>query len=143
MPGFERKVVPLLRSARFFWDIRPDLVTKKDLIAGVSELLDDKNMADLAIEDLRKWAAWDVCDRVLDLFEKESHNIPIVRRSILRYALSCPKEKAVTFVAERRKADPQTVADVEELLKLDATPAVSTPATSSAESKVNKPPLSK
>ena len=51
-----------LRAARFFWTSRPDVVAKKDVAAGVALLLDDGNLADLAIDDLRKWGRWEVAD---------------------------------------------------------------------------------
>ncbi len=110
-----------LRAVRFFWDNRPDLIAKKDLVAGACLLLDQGDIADLAIEDLRKWGSWDVSDRVLGLYGKKSHDVPVVRRSILRYALSCPKSQASAFVEEQRKKDPEMVKDVEELLKLENT----------------------
>jgi hypothetical protein len=121
-----------LRAVRFLWDYRPDLVEKKDLVAGVSQLLDDKHMADLAIEDLRKWQRWEVEEKVLGLYEMASHDIPIVRRSIIRYALTCPKEKSKAFVTELRKKDAQMVNDVEELLKLQTVTETTTSVQSSA-----------
>ena len=111
-----------LRSARFFYDFRNDLASKKDVIDAVALLLDESDIADLAIEDLRKWQVWDLADRILALKDKDSHDIPIIKRSILRYALQCPKEAAQTFVAERRKKDPDAVQSSEELLKLEQLP---------------------
>jgi hypothetical protein len=108
-----------LRAARFFWDSRPDVVDKKELVAGVCLLLDQSDVADLAIEDLRKWGQWGVADTVLGLYGQKSHDVPIIRRAILRYALSCPGAKAAAFVDEIRKKDPEMVKDVEELLKLE------------------------
>jgi hypothetical protein len=108
-----------LRAARFFWDSRPDVIEKKGLVDGVCDLLDQNDIADLAIEDLRKWGRWEVCERVLNLQEKKSHDIPIIRRAILRYALSCPDPKAAAFVQACRKHDPEMVKDTEELLKLE------------------------
>lgn len=110
-----------LRAARFFWNYRPDLVKPDEVVKAVCLLLPQGDIADLAIEDLRKWKRWDVADQVLGLFDKKSHDIPIVRRSILRYALSCQKElpQAATFVADLRKKDPDLVSDAEELLKLE------------------------
>jgi hypothetical protein len=108
-----------LRAARFFWDSRPDVVDKKELVGGVGLLLDQSDIADLAIEDLRKWGRWDVLDRVLGLYGKKSHDIPIVRRAILRFALTCPDPKARAFVDDIRKKDSDMVNDVEELLKLE------------------------
>jgi hypothetical protein len=106
---------------RFFWEYRPDLIPKKDLLAAYDLLLDQKDIADIAIEDLRKWKQWGKADRILALYGKDSHNIPIVRRAILRYALSCQDEvpAAKAFVEEQRKLDPKRVKDAEELLKWD------------------------
>jgi hypothetical protein len=111
-----------LRAIRFFWETRPDLVKKKDLVDGVCLLLKQTDVADFAIEDLRKWKVWEVADKVLALAGKDSHNLPVIRRAILRYALSCPPKetRAVQFVQAERKKDKEFVDDVEELLKLEA-----------------------
>src|SRR5207248_9726463 len=109
-----------LRAVRFFWDSRPDVMDKKKLVGGVCQLLEQSDIADLAIEDLRKWGRWEVCDRILELQNKKSHDIPIIRRSILRFALSCPEQKARAFVDQCRKRDPEMVKDTEELLKLES-----------------------
>jgi hypothetical protein len=110
-----------LRAVRFFWEQRTNVVDKKELLAGIHLLLEQNDIADLAIEDLRKWKQCDQMDRILALNELPSHNsIPIVRRAILRFAMSCPENaKAAKFVDEMRKKDPDYVKDVEELLKLE------------------------
>ncbi len=122
-----------LRAARFFWDSRPDVVDHKELLAAVTALLDQGDIADLAIEDLRKWQQWDVADRILALQNRSSHNVPIVKRAILRYALSSPSKEAAAYVEEQRKKDPRMVQDAEELLKLEST--APTPATGQATKK--------
>lgn len=109
-----------LRAARFIWDARPDLAGKAKLAASVEQLLPQADIADLAIEDLRKWAKWDAADQVFGLKGLKSHDVPIIKRSILRYALSCPGPKAAAIVNEWRKTDPETVKDMEELLKLES-----------------------
>jgi hypothetical protein len=109
-----------LRAARFIWDARPDLAGKGVLSTSVEQLLPQADIADLAIEDLRKWSQWDAADKVFALRGQKSHDVPIIKRSILRYALSCPNPKATAIVAEWRKTDPETVKDMEELLKLEA-----------------------
>jgi hypothetical protein len=111
-----------LRAARWFHNVRDDVVDKKDVVDGVAALLDQDDIADLAIEDLRKWGCWELTDRVLELYGKKSHDIPIIRRNILRYALQSPEKKAAEFVADLRKKDPKTVELAEELLKLDPPP---------------------
>jgi hypothetical protein len=109
-----------LRAVRFLHDFRTDVVVKKDLVAGVCLLLKQEDIADLAIEDLRKWAAWDVADKVLAVVGTDGYKLPIVKRAILRYCLQCKDNlKAKGYVEARRKADAEAVKEAEELLKLE------------------------
>ncbi len=125
-----------LRAARFFHDSRPDVIANKDVVSAVRLLLDQSDIADLAIEDLRKWGCWDMTDTVLELYGKKSHDVPIIKRSILRFALCAretnadgsvnkdkPNPKAAAFVAELRKKDAEMVESAEELLRLETVPA--------------------
>jgi hypothetical protein len=111
-----------LRAARFFHEFRTDLVPATDLTSALLAPLDQKDIADLAVEDLRKWGRWEVADKVLELYGKESHNVPIIRRSVLRYALSCPPGHAnvAAFVADRRKDSAKLLDEVQEILNLEA-----------------------
>src|SRR5262249_41038038 len=68
-----------LRTLRFFWEYRTDLVSRNDVVQGVCLVLAHHDMADFAIEDLRRWNRWELTDRVLDLFGKETHNVPVIR----------------------------------------------------------------
>jgi len=109
-----------LRAVRFLYNERPDVVGKKALLDGVCVLLDQEDIADLGIEDLRKWQAWDRADKVLAVVNKEPYKHSIVKRAILRFCLQAKDNKAAQqYVAERRKADPEAVADAEELLQLE------------------------
>jgi hypothetical protein len=125
-----------LRAARFFHDYRTDVIPAADVTSAVALLLQQSDIADLAIEDLRKWGCWNMTDEVLGLYDKKSHDVPIIRRSILRFALSArdvnpdgsvnqakAHPKAAEFVAEMRKKDKELVESAEELLRLEATPA--------------------
>jgi hypothetical protein len=112
-----------LRAARFFHEFRPDLVAPADLTAALMPLLEQKDIADLAVEDLRKWGRWEVADTIVGLWGRESHDVPIIRRSVLRYALSCPPNsdaKVTAFLAERRKDSAKLVEEVQEILNLEA-----------------------
>jgi hypothetical protein len=120
-----------LRAARFFWDSRPDVVGRKDILGAVSQLLEQKDIADLAVEDLRKWGQWQLADKVLALRSTPAFDEAIVRRAVLRFALSCEEKNATAkaYVDEQRKKDAQGVNDAAELLKLEQTPpAPATPA---------------
>ena len=111
-----------LRAARFLWDAEPKPEEHAKLAASVENLLPQADIADLAIEDLRKWSQWKASDQIFKLKGEKSHDVPIIKRSILRYAISCPGPKAAQIVAEWRKTDPETVKDMEELIKLEAAP---------------------
>jgi hypothetical protein len=111
-----------LRAARFLWDAENKPEAHAKLAASVENLLPQADIADLAIEDLRKWSQWKASDQIFKLKGQKSHDVPIIKRSILRYALSCPGPKAAEIVAEWRKADPETVKDMEELIKLEGAP---------------------
>jgi hypothetical protein len=116
-----------LRVARYFFTTRTDVIEKKEVIAAVSLLLDQPDIADLPIDDLRKWRCWDLTDRVLAMAGRPSHNIPIIRRAAIRYALQCPGAAATAFVREQRKTNPTLVADMEELLRLEGDEPASQP----------------
>ena len=117
-----------LKVLRFLWDYRPDLIEHKKLVDAVTTMVGHPDMADLPIEDLRKWKQWQLTDTVLDYADKpEYKKVPIVQRAILRFALSAPADnaKAQAYVAERRKADPERVQFIEELLKEEAPTPIS------------------
>jgi hypothetical protein len=110
-----------LRTARFLHDYRPELVKPEELAEGVAQLLDQKDIADLAVEDLRKWGCSDMTDRVLGLQSTEAYKtLPIVRRSVLRFTLTFPNvPAAAAYIDEQRKTNPQGVSEAEEILKLE------------------------
>ena len=109
-----------LRTIRFLWDQRPDLVPQKSLVGGMGSVLDQPDMADFGVEDLRRWRRWEMTDRVIDLFGLKTHNIPVVKRAVLRFALASPEPRAKEFVDRQRQRDPDWVRDTEELLKLES-----------------------
>ena len=113
-----------LRAARFFREVRPSFVDRNDLIAGVSILLQQSDIADLAIESLRKWGCWDCHEEVLALDEKADFHVPIIHRSILRYALQCPKPKAKEFIRRLPLTDREAIEINTEMLQLESREAV-------------------
>jgi hypothetical protein len=117
----------VLRTLRFYWDNRNDILSKDEVIKGMAMVIQLHDLADFAIDDLRLWKCWQMTDQVLDLFDKKTHNHPVVRRAILRFALCCPNERAKTFVAEQRKRDPAWVSDTEEMLRFDPVPKTDLP----------------
>jgi hypothetical protein len=117
-----------LRTARFFWEYRPDVVPHKQVLEVMKLLMEHADIADMPIEDLRKWKVWELTPTILGYAAKESHNtIPINNRAILKFAIAAswadPKNTAAAeFVAEARKKDPKRVEFLEELLKDEMRP---------------------
>jgi len=108
-----------LRTARFLKQERPDLVGAEQVVKGVTVLLDQADIVDLVIEDLRRWKCWDQTDRILALKGRPGFEAPIIHRAMLRFALRSPAPAAKQFVEEQRKRDPQSVKDAGELLRLE------------------------
>jgi len=109
-----------LKTVRFFREYRPDVISLEQSLDAIRLLLAQGDIADLPIEDLRKWGVWELTDDVLALAGKESHNtVPIVNRAILRFALSAASKspKATAFVEEARKKDAKKVEFLEELIR--------------------------
>lgn len=118
-----------LKVLRFFWEYRPDVVPNDKVLELMKVLAGQADMADLPIEDLRKWGRWELTEFVLTFADKPDHNrLPIVRRAILRFALSAPagNKPAAAYVEKMRAADPDRVKFVEQMLA-DEKPAATPP----------------
>jgi hypothetical protein len=134
-----------LRTARFLMDFRPDLVSRSSIVDSVATMLTQDDIADLVIEDLRKWQCWELTDRVLALTELKTHDAPIIRRAILRFALQSAEKnhKAADYVAAQRKADAESVKDVEELLQMEIGPKAKAAPTAASASRTGAASLGK
>jgi len=108
-----------ISTVRFFQAARGN-DCKPDVLKCCAALLPHGDLADQAVEDLRRWGYWDLTADILAQYAKATHSAPIVRRGIVRYALCAPTDDAKRFVAAVRQTDPKLVAGVEELLELYA-----------------------
>jgi hypothetical protein len=109
-----------LGALRFYHGWKPT-ETRRDVLRGLAPLIEQGDMADLAIEDLRKWQIWDLTAEVLAQYGKKSHDAPILKRAMLRYALCCPRPEAVRFLNEVRgtKDGANLIKEVEESLQFE------------------------
>ena len=105
----------VVRTLRFYRGWKPD-ETRDRVLAGMAEVLRQGDMADLAVEDLRRWGLWDLTDQVVALYGQKGYDAPLMRRSLTRYALTCPKPAAKRLAEDIRRRDPDTYRDVEESL---------------------------
>ncbi|MCI0703123.1 MAG: hypothetical protein L0241_18755 [Planctomycetia bacterium] len=117
-----------MRALRFFWEYRPEILTRKQMLDGMSALMVDPDLTDMPIDDLRKWKAWEMTGEVLKYADKEPYNtLPINMRAIIKFAIAAswadPKnEAAAAFVAKMRKETPNRVKQLEDLLRDDMRP---------------------
>jgi hypothetical protein len=108
-----------LRTLRFYHGSQPTESHAK-VLQAMGVLLPQHDLADIAVEDLRRWKMWDLTPQVLALYGKEGYSAPIVKRAIVRYALCCAdRPDARQFVAERTKAEADLVQEVSESLEYE------------------------
>src|SRR5207253_2361442 len=85
---------------------------------GVTLLFNHTDIADIAIDNLRRWQRWELTDQVIDLFDKlPADSSSVIQRSIVKFALRSPEPRAKAFVEDQRKKDKEWVQDIEELLE--------------------------
>jgi hypothetical protein len=112
-----------LRCLRFFWEYRDDMLKRADIVATIQPLLEQPDIVDLAVEDLRKWEQWDLAPKIIGLFDKPTHEASIIQRSIIKFALSAPasNQDCGGFLTRLRADEKQSerVRDLEQLLELE------------------------
>jgi hypothetical protein len=108
----------VLRTLRFYHGAHAK-ESLPQIVKAMKTLLEQGELADLAVEDLRRWQVWDLTSEVLKLYGKKGFDAPLVKRAILRYALCCKKTDAADFVKTRRAAEGELVREVEESLKYE------------------------
>jgi hypothetical protein len=100
----------VLRVTRFAHEC-PGLLNQDEYARLMLPFLDQADIADLAIEEFRKAGRWDFSDRVFDLNARPCQDTPLTRRSMIRFALSCPRgnTRAATYLLLMRGFDPDGV----------------------------------
>ena len=108
----------VLGTLRFFHAYQPE-EHRKAIVAGMSAVVARGDMADMAIEDLRRWKWWDLTRHIVAQYQQPTHTAPLVKNAILRYALTCPDEAAAAFVQTVAASEPALVREVKESLEFE------------------------
>jgi hypothetical protein len=110
----------VVRAVRMFHNWKPK-ETHDQVLKCLEGMLSQGELADIAVEDLRRWQMGDLTREVLGLYGKKGFDAPLMQRTIVRYAVSRAKDDdaARQFVAERRKKEPDLVKEVEESLQFE------------------------
>jgi hypothetical protein len=111
----------VIGTLRFYHGSHPE-ETRPQVLRALAVVVQQGDLADLAVEDLRRWHWWDLTKPVLAQYGKKSHDAPLVKHALIRYALTCPDPEAKKFIADRRAQDRDTVELIEEGLKDEKPP---------------------
>lgn len=106
------------------WTRGQGKIAKERLLTSMHLALDNAELADLAIDKLRRWRDWSSLERIVNSFGRSTDKNRFVRRAICRYVLYCthaepnelsPARLAVAkkYFDELRKKDPKTVEQVQ------------------------------
>lgn len=101
------------RTVRFYHGWKGDEYTKQ-ILHCLKIMINDADVADLAIEELRKWKMWDLTKEIARQFTQPAYDTPIIRQAILRYMIGCPLDEARAFLDVQRQR-PQLREIIEEL----------------------------
>src|SRR5262249_2506747 len=71
----------VLRTLRYYQGSQPT-ESRPRVLEAMAGLLPQHDLADIAVEDLRRWKIWDLTPQVLALYGKEKYSAPIVKRAI-------------------------------------------------------------
>jgi hypothetical protein len=121
----EQKDLPFLFSYSAFSAIRmignerQDVCDRKKCTAAMVRVLNRPDVADFAVDTLRKWQRWECAELILELPGKAEYKAPVIWKTVLCFALQCPTVRTANYVDAQRKLDPERVADMEELLRIE------------------------
>jgi hypothetical protein len=110
-----------MKALRFLHDNKQVNVDANLVVNAMLPLLEQADIADLAMENFRRWKRFDVTEKVLALYDRKSHDVPIMKRAIVRFALSAAptRPSAAEFIERLRKEAPERVQLAEETLALE------------------------
>lgn len=107
------------RTVSFFHGARPK-ESHENVLKCLDAMIAQGELADIAVEDMRRWQIHDRTRDILGLYGKKGYDAPLMQRAIVRYALSCKDDtNARAFLDERRRAEPDLVKEVEESLQFE------------------------
>ena len=115
----ELRRLALLRTVRFYKSAQAK-ESRPHVLRAMKAAIEQGDLADAAIEDLRSWKMWDLTDDVLKVYDRKGLDGTLTQKAVVRYALCCaPSSASRAFLARARRDDAESVKDVEEGLKYE------------------------
>lgn len=109
--------IAAIGTVRFFQATHAK-TSRSAILYCYQNVIQQGELADLVIEDLRRWGWWELTPDVIASLSATPNPPPILRRGVVRYALTCPDAPAKAFLMRMRQVDRTLVESVEESLKL-------------------------
>jgi hypothetical protein len=107
------------RTINYFHGAQPK-ESAENVLKCLDAMIAQGELADIAIEDMRRWNIRTRTRDILGLYGKKGFDAPLMKRTLVRYALSCKDDPgARAFVEERRREDAELVKGVEEELQFE------------------------
>ncbi|HWG46651.1 MAG TPA: hypothetical protein VN688_28070 [Gemmataceae bacterium] len=118
-----RKSLPIrlavARTVSFFHGAQPK-ESETNVLKCLDAMISQGELADIAIEDMRRWDIRKRTGDILALYGKKGFDAPLMQRAIVRYALCCKDDtSARAFLDERRRTESDLVKEVEEALQFE------------------------
>ena len=108
-----------IRSIKVANEIMQGKSDKAEIFKALGIALKQGELADLAIEELRKMKHWGFTQEVLNIYGTKGYTAPVMKRAFLRYALTAPKDPQIEkFLAQLETKDSQMLLEVKESLGL-------------------------
>ena len=108
-----------IRSIKVAGEIMQDKSDKAEIFKALNIALKQGELADLAIEELRKMKYWGFTQEILNIYGTKGYTAPVMKRAFLRYALTAPKDPQIEkFLALIETKDSQMILEVKESLGL-------------------------
>ena len=95
------------------------LDSRDHVLKGLAAMLEQGDLADVAVEDMRRWELWNLAGDVFKLYGQKGFDAPLMKRAVIRYGLCCKKTEAADFLKTRRAGESELVQEVEDSLKLE------------------------
>jgi len=106
-----------IRSIKASAEIYQNESDRTKILNALNIALKQGELADLAIEELRRMKRWELTPEIISLYGTKGYNAPVMKRAFLRYALTAPNDQTIEFFLNKcREKEPQVLLEVQESL---------------------------
>lgn len=82
-----------MEAVQFMWEQGDGKISRERLRQSIRLLLDQQRFRDLAIDELARFEDWSIRDDLMKRYGTKGYEKPRVKKSIIRYLLTCANDK--------------------------------------------------